>query len=324
MKIGIISFAHGHAYSYANIIRKYKGLELAGVFDEDESRGRAVAAHYHTAFYTKLHHLLAADVDTVIVTSENSKHAQHVMAAAKAKKNILCEKPIATTAEDAKNMIACCEANGVLLQVAFPVRYSTPIKRAREIVQKGGLGKILAVKGTNRGTNPGGWFLNKALSGGGAVMDHTVHVVDLLRWFMDAEVKKVYAEIDHLIADEKIDDCGIVTMDLDNGVFATLDCSWSRNNHYPTWGDVTLEVVGTEGTLGVNAFDQKIDVYSDTEGASWKYWGDDMNEKMILDFVDAIKKGRQPFVTGDDGLKALEVALSAYRSSESGQTVLNS
>ncbi|PPA70380.1 Gfo/Idh/MocA family protein [Jeotgalibacillus proteolyticus] len=321
MKLGIISFAHGHAYSYAKIIKKQKGLELAGIYDDDAARGLGAARHFKTTFYRHLPQLLQSTIDAVIVTSENAKHAEHVIAAARAKKSILCEKPIATTLKDAKEMIFCCEENNVSLKIAFPVRYNTPVKRARAIVKSGGLGRILAVKGTNRGTNPGGWFLKKELSGGGAAMDHTVHVVDLLRWFMGAEIKGVYAEIGNLLINEAIDDSGIVTMDFDNGAFATLDFSWSRNNNYPTWGDVTLEIIGTGGTLSVNAFDQKLELYSDTDGISWNFWGDDMNTAMLLDFTNAIKKGQKPAITGHDGLKALEAALCAYESAERGVPV---
>ncbi|MFG6120966.1 Gfo/Idh/MocA family protein [Thalassobacillus sp. B23F22_16] len=323
MKIGIISFAHGHAYSYANAINKHSDIELAGVFDEDAVRGRKAAEANQTTFYESYDDLLASDIDSVIVTSENVKHKEHVVAAAEAKKNILCEKPIATTVEDAEEMVESCKKNDVFFQIAFPVRYNTPVKRAKELIETGKLGRILAVKGTNRGTNPGGWFIDKEMSGGGAVMDHTVHVVDLLRWFMDTEVTDVYAEYDNLVSGGKIDDSGILTMTLENGVFATLDCSWSRNDAYPTWGDVTLEVIGTEGTLTVDAFDQKVNVYSDKEGVNWDFWGDDMDESLIRDFTESIKAGRKPSITGTDGLKALEVALSAYLSGEQKQTVTN-
>ncbi|MBM7551587.1 Gfo/Idh/MocA family protein [Thalassobacillus pellis] len=323
MKIGIISFAHGHAYSYANAIQNQEGLELAGVFDEDVTRGKAAAEKYQTTFFDNYQDLLGTAIEAVIITSENVKHREHVTAAAEAKKSILCEKPIATTIEDAEKIISSCRDNDVFLQIAFPVRYSTPVKRAKELIDNEELGRILAVKGTNRGTNPGGWFIDKDLSGGGAVMDHTVHVVDLLRWFMDAEVTDVYAEYDNLISEQTIDDCGILTMNFENDVFATLDCSWSRNDAYPTWGDVTLEIIGTEGTLTVNAFDQKVDVYSDKDGVSWEFWGDDMDEGLIVDFTEAVKSGRQPAITGEDGLRALEVALSAYRSGEKKQSVTN-
>lgn len=104
-------------------------------------------------------------------------------------------------------------------------------------------------------------------------MDHTVHVADIMRWITGAEVKDVYAEVDHLISESPIDDCGILTMEFHNGVFATLDCSWSRNKEFPTWGDVTLEIVGSAGTLSVNATSQKLHVYTDDSGYRHHAWG---------------------------------------------------
>jgi predicted dehydrogenase len=189
------------------------------------------------------------------------------------------------------------------------------------MIDNGQLGRILAIKGTNRGTNPGGWFLDVSQSGGGAVIDHTVHVVDLMRWFMKAEVREVFAEVDNRFLDETIDDCGILTFEFDNGVFATLDCSWSRNKTYPTWGDVTLEIVGTEGTLSIDAFAQKLNVYDNKDGVKWDFYGDDMDEGLIKDFIDAVRTKREPSITGIDGLRAIEVAFAAYESSKTNKSV---
>ncbi|NNU88078.1 Gfo/Idh/MocA family oxidoreductase [Geobacillus sp. MR] len=321
LKIGIISFAHMHAYSYANEVKKLDGVELIGIADENEERGKVAARRFATNYYSNYIDLLKEDIDAVIVTSENVNHREHVIAAAKAGKHVLCEKPLATTIEDAQAMIDCCRENGVILQTAFPVRFNTSVIHAKKLIDEGRLGKILAIKGTNRGTNPGGWFVDPSKSGGGAVMDHTVHLVDLMRWFMGAEVREVFAEIGQLISDAPIDDCGILTIEFDNGVFATIDCSWSRNKTYPTWGDVTLEIVGTEGTVTIDAFAQKIDVYSNENGVKWDFWGDNMDEGLIADFVQTVREGRSPFITGEDGLKAVEVAIAAYKSYEKKEPV---
>ncbi|CEG26445.1 Gfo/Idh/MocA family protein [Bacillus sp. B-jedd] len=314
MKIGIISFAHMHAMSYASAINRMEGATLAGIADDNEERGRKYAEDFNTAYFKNYEDLLAADIDAVIVTSENSLHHKHTIAAAKAGKHVLCEKPLATNLEDMEDMIRECEANGVFLGTAFPVRFNTPIQQAKRIVEQGVLGDILAIKGTNRGTNPGGWFIEKEKSGGGAVLDHTVHVVDIMRWFTGAEVKEVYAEIGSVYSGKPIDDCGIVSMEFTNGMIATLDCSWSRNDAYPTWGDVTLELIGTKGTLKVDAFAQKVDFYSNSEGVKWIGWGDDMDTGLIENFVKSVKEGKPPLATGHSGLKAVEAALAAYES----------
>jgi UDP-N-acetylglucosamine 3-dehydrogenase len=320
MKVGIISFAHSHAYGYADSLRKIDGVQIAGISDDDQRRGKNAAAKYNTKFYKGYEELLQQDLDAVIITSENSKHREHVVAAAKAGIHILCEKPLATKVEDAKEMIEVCKQNQVILQTAFPVRFNSAVVRAKKIIENGELGQIFAIKGTNRGTNPGGWFVDRAKSGGGAVIDHTVHVVDLMRWFMGAEVKEVYAEIDNTISSGSIDDCGILNIQFENDVFSTLDCSWSRNETYPTWGDVTLEIIGSEGNLKVDAFAQKLDVYA-PDGVNWNYWGDNMDFELVNDFLTSVSNGKEPSISGFDGLKALEVALAAYESSEKRQPI---
>lgn len=314
MKIGIISFAHMHAMSYASAINGLDGATLGGIADDNEERGRKYAESFNTTYYKNYQDLLAADIDAVIITSENSLHHEHTVAAAKAGKHVLCEKPLGTNLEEMEDMVRVCEDNKVFLATAFPVRFNTPVQQAKKIVEQGVLGDILAIKGTNRGTNPGGWFIEKEKSGGGAVLDHTVHVVDIMRWFTGAEVREVYAEIGSVYTGKPIDDCGIVSMEFTNGMIATLDCSWSRNDAYPTWGDVTMEIVGTKGTLKVDAFSQKVDFYSNSEGVKWIGWGDDMDAGLIEDFVNSVKEGKPPLATGHAGLKAVEVALAAYES----------
>ncbi len=321
MKIGIISFAHMHAISYATAIKELDGVILAGIADEDEERGLEYSQQFRTAYYKDYRELLKTDIDGVIVTSENSLHLQHVHAAANAGKHVLCEKPLGVNMQDMEEMIQSCRQNNVFLGTAFPVRFNTPIQHAKELIDRGDLGTILAIKGTNRGSNPGGWFIEKEKSGGGAVLDHTVHVVDIMRWFTGAEVKEVYAEIGSVFTGHPIDDCGILTMEFTNGMFATLDCSWSRNTSYPTWGDVTIEIIGTAGTLKVDAFSQKVDLYSNQDGVKWLSWGDDMDAALIRDFVSCIKEGRSPLASGYSGLKAVEAALAAYESYEKKEPI---
>jgi UDP-N-acetylglucosamine 3-dehydrogenase len=194
--------------------------------------------------------------------------------------------------------------------------------RAREIVRGGALGRILALNGTNHGQIPGGWFLDPELAGGGAVMDHTVHLADVLRWMLDVEVKSVYAEVDTFFGARGTDDAAILTLELEggsfaDGAFATIDPSWSRGDGYPTWGDVTLRISGTSGVLDVNPFAQPLRAFDHETGApSWSYMGEDMNTLMLADFLRGVAEGKPSGASGLDGLRTLEVVLAAYRSGE--------
>ena len=327
VKIGIISFAHMHAYSYAEQLQRLaasgEDVLLTAVADEDAVRGEKAAQQFGTAYYQDYERLLATDVDAVIVCTENAKHHDVVLAAARAGKHVLCEKPIATNTEDAKQMIEECKRNGVILQIAFPVRFNTPIRRLKQMCDNGELGRIVAMRGTNRGQNPGGWFVDNTLAGGGAVLDHTVHVVDIMRWLLGSEVREVFAEVDTHYSDIPTDDSGLLMLEFENGVFASHDPSWSRPKTNPTWGDVTIEVIGTAGTIRVDAYAQHLNLYSDVDGRySHQLWGDDMDFELVADFVASVREGRVPSITGEDGLRALEVALAAYESGRTHQPVV--
>ncbi len=98
--------------------------------------------------------------------------------------------------------------------------------------------------------------------------------------------------------------------------------SWSRPGNFPTWGDVTMELIGEKGVVTVDGFKQKLNVYDeDAVKAEWAYWGDNPDLALIRDFVSAVDERREPTITGYDGLKAVEVTEAAYRSAASGRAV---
>ena len=321
-KVGIISFAHMHALSYANALHTM-GVSVTGVFDDDAARGTEMARRFGTRFFSELDALLAENLDAVIVCSENVNHRAHVEAAAGRVPHILCEKPISTTVKDARAMIDACREAGSKLQIAFPVRFAPPVQRLKDLLESGTLGRLISAKCTNHGRMPGGWFVDKEKAGGGAVIDHTVHVVDVLRWTLKTEVTEVYAEVGYgLLHDTDIDDAGMLSFGLENGIYGTLDTSWSRPENYAIWGDVTLEILGEHGLVCVDAFKQTLTLTSaPAQKTEWVGWGSDADLGLIQDFLEMIETGREPSITGEDGLRALEVALAAYRSAATNTVV---
>jgi predicted dehydrogenase len=324
IRIGILSTAHGHAHSYASCVQSLANVELVGVADEDPTRGRAFAERFGIRAFDAAEALLAEGLDGVIICSANQQHRGLTELAAGHTRHILCEKPIATTLPDAEAMIDACARTGAKLQIAFPVRFAAPVQRLRALLQGGALGQIYSLKTTNHGQMPGGWFVDREQAGGGAVIDHTVHVIDLLRWFFEAEISEVYAEIGvGLLHDGlDIDDAGMLSFTLSNGAYGTLDTSWSRPSAFPTWGDVTIEVVAERGWARLDAFKQQLAVYSNRANkAQWVGWGGNMDLGLMRDFVAMIAEGRAPSITGQDGLRALQVALAAYQSAAAGVPV---
>lgn len=322
-RIGIASFAHMHAESYAACVNEHRDASLAGIWDADEKRGADAAKRHKTEYITDYDALLKSELDAVVICSENIHHRSQVEAAAQAGLWILCEKPLATTVEDAEAMVRACRKAKVGLGTAFPSRYAEPIIHAREVIRGGAIGKLLSATCTNNGKFPGGWFADPALSGGGAVMDHTVHVADVLRWITGAEFRKVYCACANRFNPEvEVDDVGSLQLEMDNGAIVSHVASWNRPKSFPTWGDVIIEFVGTKGSLRVNAFNEKLDLYPEAEEPPRRIgYGADLNSGLIADFIDAVRERREPSVTGEDGLRAVEVTVAAYKSANQGRFV---
>lgn len=323
LKIGILGTAHGHADSYAAEVSAHPGAELIGVWDDNAERLATNAAQYSAAAFDMMDALCEAS-DAIIVCSENVYHRPLTEAAARHGKSVLCEKPLATTPEDARAMIAACDLAGVPLFTAFPCRFSPAFIALRDAAHRGDLGEILAVRGTNRGKCPFGWFVDTKLSGGGAVMDHTVHVSDLLRVLLRSEVVSVFCESDNRMFSGDFDDTGIVQLTFGSGVFATIDCSWSRPPQtFPTWGDVTMGVQGTRATVEMNMFAQGATLYNESAAKIQTLgYGSGTDGGMVAAFVRAVETGESgDLATGTDGLRTVEIVAAAYESVQTHQPV---
>ncbi len=326
VRLGMLGYAHVHAPGFARIAGRLPGAEFVAVAEADATLRAGISQTVEIETLEDPAELLArSDIDAVIVMSATADHLVLIEAAAAAGKHVLCEKPLATTYADSRRIVDACKRHGVKLQTAFPMRYSPASIALRRVVRSGELGEPLMVKATNIGYYPGGWFGDPVLAGGGAVMDHVVHVADMLRWIFDAEITEVYAEVDtRLHPGLAVDDVAMLTMTLDNGVSATLDPSWARPTSWPTWGGLTLDVIGSEQVASLDAFRENIELFDDrAEPHSYRLlsWGIDSNVALAQAFVDAIASDTVPPITGEDGLAATAVALAAYESAKRAEVV---
>ncbi len=323
VRCAILSFAHGHANGYAGVLTHLPDAELVAIADDNEARGRAAAEQFGAEFTADYRDVLARDdIDAVVICSENVRHAELTIAAAEAGKHVLCEKPLATTMEDAQAMIDACAKAGVKLQTAFPVRFNAAAVAFRDAIRAGRVGTPLAVIARNPGTCPMSWFVDPDLAGGGAVMDHTVHVIDVLRHIFEAEVTEVYAEADTRIYDIPVDDTGLVMFRMSNGLRGSLDTSWSRPKNWPIWGGVEIEVIGEKGVLKLEAFNDNLEIAEiDGPTYSWQSVEHSGDPEMVAAFIDSVKRDAPVQVSGEDGMRAMQVALAAYESVRSHEPV---
>ena len=256
LRIGVVSFEHMHAQSYTQELVKYAEVTLVGIADENEKRGREMAATFKTNYYQRYESLLEQQLDGVVICTNNRDHAKVSIAAAKKGIHILVEKPFATTIADGHAMLEAAREANVQIMNAFPMRFNPNVIAAKKKIDAGLIGEVLTITSINHGKIPGGWFIDPALSGGGAVMDHTVHLGDLIRWFTGSEIKSVFCESGELLHHKGIDDTGLVMIELNNGVSATIDCSWAHHTNYPIWAQVDMQIIGTKGVIELKAFAQ--------------------------------------------------------------------
>ncbi len=325
MRVGILGAAHVHAEGYAAILAGLEGVELIGFSDPDRGRGEAFAKRHGLPWYPSHEALLDEGLDAAVVATENALHLPAVEAAAARGVHLLVEKPIATRLEDARAMERAVEEAGVLFMTAFPMRFSPALVEARELLASGRLGAVRALVGINHSENPKrhrAWFADPELAGGGAVVDHSVHLADLYRWLLGAEIERVYAEVSNPFDPaSRVDTAGLLLLELSGGIPASIDASWSRPPNYPRWGHLKLEVVAERGTLVLDAFAGHLHHWRADDGYQWVGYHPDPTAAMVRAFWEAVKKGTPPPVTFADGLAALKVVLAAYRAAREGRPV---
>ncbi|GHF52801.1 putative dehydrogenase [Deinococcus metalli] len=327
VRIALLGVAHVHADGYAAWLTAQPDLDIVGFAEDDPALAQDFAAGTGLR-HRPLAELLEWRPDGVLVCSETVHHLRYVEAAAQAGAHVLCEKPIATTLADAQALLDACAQAGVTVHAAFPVRYSPAVQSLRAQLRAGQLGAPLAYSGVNHSVAPDherAWFSDPALAGGGAGMDHIIHIADLLHHFGE-RVQGVRAQLRSVPewtvpGHEHADAAGLVTLTLVSGAVATIDCSWSRPRTYPRWGHLKLDVTGTAGLRSLDAFAEHLHV-TNARGRQWAGFGPDLNAAMLREFV-GVCRGHVPtlLASGQEGLDALAVVLAAYDASRSGQAV---
>ncbi len=335
IKFGIISFAHMHANGYAHVLSELakEGIvEFVGIADTDLDRAKTASQEFDSRLvFGDYREMLTGDVvDAVIICSENSRHANEVVDCVMARKHVLCEKPIGISQSDIVIMERTLKSKSIVFHTAFVCRFSPSVVEAKRAIDSGELGAVKAISATNHGRYPGGWFGDKNMAGGGAIIDHTVHAADVIRFLTGDEFGSVRAFRGANIRGRvNVEDNALIYARLQkSNVPVSIDCSWSRHDTWPTWGDLTLNLFCEKGVLKIDAFRPHIQL-ANANGYTWHGLGEDLNEKLVRSFIHAIleKDGvrvpearrttcdRLDLRAGfDDGARAAEVAFAAYQS----------
>jgi predicted dehydrogenase len=319
---------------HARVYDSTEGVEVRGVMDIVEDKAKELAGEFGAKAYTDHNELLKDDsIDAIAVVTPDFAHYDVCLAAAKAGKHILCEKPLAMTTAECTEIVEAAEKAGVKLMVDFHARWSPPLYKAREAVRKGQLGEPMhcyyrlsdqmwvatdMVKWANKSTVM--WFIGS-------------HSIDTVRWLIEDEVVRVYAMSQRKI----LKGLGVDTPDyyqtcleFSKGATAVIENSWIMPNTMPNIIDLKCELVGSKGAVYVDGSHHRACEKYTEKDASFpdvlvmpeiyeKQMG--FAAESIRHFIDCLKEDRDPMVTGKDGLIVTRVIEAVEESIQKKQPV---
>ncbi len=304
LKWGVAGCGHFLENTFLPTFLQLKRSSLVSVYSHNLDRAKFISNKFlaQNAF-NNFDEFLKSDFDTLYISSVNSDHYEQVIKAANAGKNILCEKPLALTSDQASEMVKVCEANNVYLAVNYVHRFHPLIVKAKQICENQMLGKIISVRADFHIDFPPNenFRFRKNKSGGGALRDLGTHMIDLLRYF-GGEITDIKGFMDNVIYQSEVEDYSSALVKFKNGGFGSFSVSYSSKKAFNR-----IEITGYSGSISIeNLIGKKIatsKLIIDLTGEARKAFRKRANKQIYLlrAFQKALLK-KHPFsITGYDG-----------------------
>ena len=328
IRYGIIGFGHFAERAIAGAIQASPNSTLVAVQKRSlaAAREKAKALSLPHAFSSAEELVACPDVDAVFIVSANSAHHAETIAAARAGKHVLVEKPMAVNAPEARHMIEECERSHVKLMVGQVVRLSPVVRRLRDLVQSGSLGRIVSARADylfDARLSKRSWLFDRVLAGGGPVFDIGVHCLDTLCYVLDDHVRLVQSQLSPLPTSIATERTAILGLGFSKGSLASITCSFEAPTRH-----IFIEVIGTEGLASAHDFTLgesriTLDVFRKTDGGSTRKESADFDVpnlyiEEVTSFSQCILDDTESPVPGSAGLQHQKVLDAAM---EGGGTI---
>lgn len=326
---------------HADCIRQIDNAELSAVYDVNEENSKKLSAKYNCRNYSDLEQmLLSEDINIACICTPSGLHAEYGIKCAKAKKHIICEKPIETTMEKAKGLIEVCEQEGVKLSVISQHRFDNSIVELKRAIDSGELGKLYFGESFTKWYrsqeyyDSSKWRGTWKLDGGGALMNQSIHYIDLLQYLL-GPVKEVYgicSQMGH--HGLEVEDEALATVRFQNGAIGMIE---GNTNAYPGFF-TRLDVYGEKASVVIendmitlwknrDGTDREVSCINEGSEAhpsvnSSKSINLNSHIQQFKDVIEAIEDDRNPKVDGHEALKPLQIILAVYESNKTGKPVI--
>lgn len=340
MNIGIIGCGKIAQLRHIPEYSANPNVKLRGFFDLNPERAGALAAEYGAVAFDSYEALLAdPEIDAVSVCSSNNSHAQITIAALRAGKHVLCEKPMAVTLADCEAMVDAAQKSGRLLMIDQNQRLTKAHIEARRMIREGLIGKVLSFR-TSFGhggpetwsidAGPNVWFFDKNKAVLGAMADLGVHKTDLIQYLLSDTIIEVTARL--LTLDKRyssgklidVDDNAICIYRLRGGAVGTMTASWT----YYGAEDNSTVLYGSKGILRIYDDPEYAIVHIASDGTRTEYnaepiqTNDNQTASGVIDaFVSSILGNQPLLISGQSVLSAMRAVFACVESSQTGKSI---
>ncbi|MDK2831837.1 MAG: UDP-N-acetylglucosamine 3-dehydrogenase [Methanolobus sp.] len=307
IRVGVI----GTGAMGINHIRNYyemDDVELVGISDIDEQRVNSLAGMYDTKAFTDYNELLKEELDAVSIVVPTKLHKMVCLDTLAAGSNVLVEKPIADSPENADVMIQAAKDAGKALMVGHIERFNPAVIKLKEIIDGGLLGKIVSISTTRVGP------YNPRIRDVGVILDIGVHDVDIISYLYDREVRKV-----HAIAGADIhpfEDHASIHLRFDGDLAGLVDTNWLTPHKVRS-----LKAVGLEGVAYLDYMNQTVELHDNGWIRKAKVEQSEPLRNELEHFIDCVRNGEMPCPNGDHGKHALKVCMAAIESYREERTI---
>lgn len=309
--LGVISYQH------AKSILDTENAELVAASSRSEKNRAEFSSQFDVSLYAEYEEMLKRDdLHAVSICTPSGTHLEYGIKAAEAGKHLIVEKPIDVSVERGQKLIKCCERNGVKLAVIYQNRFSDSVRKLKDVVDSGKIGKPVMARGTVKWYrsreyySESGWRGTLNLDGGGALINQSIHTVDLFQWILGEidSVSGLKATLTHpgIEAEDNL----VASLQFANGALGVFEASTSVIPEQPR----TIEINGSKGTAVLKGDEFTLFLNDEVVKENAPKNEADFSTKQFREIVRAILKGEQPPVSGPDALKSLAVVEAIYES----------
>lgn len=308
INVGVIGVG-AMGYNHARVYYRLEEANLVAVSDVSERTLNKVCEKYEAKGYSDYEDLLKdPEIEVVSVCVPTTHHHDVVMKAIEYGKHVLVEKPIAFSLEEAEEMIAAAKEKGVILGTGHVERFNPAVQKAKELIENDVIGDVVSASAKRVGPFP------PRIKDVGVCIDLAIHDLDVMYYLFNEDVEQVYGTMSSILDKTDFEDHAEIMVSFTNAT-GILEVNWLT-----PYKRREIEITGTDGIISVDYIEQSIEVFGKfAQDINIKH--EEPLKEELKSFLEAVDEGKDPVITGEDGLNALKMVIAASKSSRAHKPI---